>query len=1004
MRIKYKLKHIQKLMTLTLMLLLIKPAIAQISWPSGQILPSFPAPAQNQDLIYLRDDIVSTDEMYLFASLKGIVNMTQPRIFSYEGDAFAEGAYTWLESLKLSYTEYSDPWYLIMKYLDEINGLIVYDPDQIHTVNLATMLAKDKKALIASPDLASRLTSAPFNLSVLTDLRGKYASKLEVYQDLCDNYWPNLEHRLLIGLNPNVHKAALREYAVALGAAVVWLDPNVYDEFKILNNFLSGMTSGASFMGWWPEEAVGVKLGSAKGITTIASDWSTNLTLHSSMPRSIGKLPIPQKPELENKIYVAFIISDGDNLQYVEHLMRKLWNNPDRGSVPIGWTISPAMVDAMPGALNYYWQSSTENDNLVSGPSGFGYTYPNFFPDQSSLNQFVAKTEEYNKLAGLRVITIWNTITGGIDLDVGEAFAEYAPTTLGLTGQNTGAELTVYNNSLPGKPLTCNYCWNEENMLTHIGYGSEGWDGSSPRFIIIQSQPWQGANPTTFKNIANSLNSNYKVVRPDHLFQLLRESKGLNIDPGASLDVTGVTITPASVMLSSGEKQQLHANVSPCNAQNNKVSWSTDNSAIATVSTDGIITAHSAGTANIIATTAEGGFTSACIVNVSNTANIGTGLIGSYYNGRQFETPVGSRIDAYINFNWGSGSPMTKVNNDNFSVCWSGQLKPDYSGTYNFYLTSDNGRRLWIDNQLVIDAMYNDWDIEYSGSIELNAGQKYDIRVEYFEYNGGANCILEWDSSQQTREVIPHDNLFAYVPLGNGLIGNYYNGVDYEDFITSRTDNEIDFNWGESSPISNLNSDLFSVRWTGFIKPDYSETYTFNIKSDNGCRLWINEELVIDAWENDPEMEYSGTIDLIAGINNKIQVDYFDQEGAANCQLEWSSSSLPREVVPKSHLYSSVSIFTRSAESVPTSVTANMELLQVEVYPNPVNDVLTISSSNGISSINIFNIYGQKIYIKRMDIVNNEIEIDASSLNSGVYVVNITTPYGKTISKKFIKK
>ncbi len=73
-------------------------------------------------------------------------------------------------------------------------------------------------------------------------------------------------------------------------------------------------------------------------------------------------------------------------------------------------------------------------------------------------------------------------------------------------------------------------------------------------------------------------------------------------------------------------------------------------------------------------------------------------------------------------------------------------------------------------------------------------------------------------------------------------------------------------------------------------------------------------------------------------------------------------------------------------------------------YPNPVNDVLTISSSNGISCINIFNIYGQKIYIKRMDIVNNEIEIDASSLNSGVYVVNITTPYGKTISKKFIKK
>ena len=64
-------------------------------------------------------------------------------------------------------------------------------------------------------------------------------------------------------------------------------------------------------------------------------------------------------------------------MQYVEHLMRKLWNNSDRGKVPMGWTLSPAMVDAMPGALNYYHQTSTDNDVLISGPSGYGYAYPN---------------------------------------------------------------------------------------------------------------------------------------------------------------------------------------------------------------------------------------------------------------------------------------------------------------------------------------------------------------------------------------------------------------------------------------------------------------------------------------------------------------------------------------------------------------------------------------------------------------------------------------------------
>ncbi|WP_202621796.1 T9SS type A sorting domain-containing protein [Pontibacter russatus] len=475
----------------------------------------------------------SSAEMYLFASLKGIVNRTQPRIFSYEGDAFAEGPHTWLQSLGLGWSEPANKWDLIAKYRQEISGLIVYDPAQTHTVNLATMLAKDQKALIASPLLLSRLSAAPYNLPVLLDLRGQFSSKLQVYQTIYDTYWPKLDHRLLIGLNPDAHKAALREYATALGAPVIWLDPKVAAESELLNSFLSSMPAGSNYMGWWPEEEPGVSRASSYGISTIASDWATNLTVHSGMPRTVNTKPIPPKPALQNKIYVAFILSDGDNLQYVEHLMRKLWNNPDRGAVPIGWTLSPAMLDAMPGALNYYWQSSTANDNLISGPSGYGYAYPNSFPDQSSLDQFVAKTEDYNRRAGFRVVTVWNTITGGIDQNVGESFAANAPSRLGLTAQNTGGGLSIYKQSLPGMALSCNYCTNEQAMKDHIATASSEWDGASPRFVIIQAQPWQDVKPTDFKNVANSLGSDYVVVRPDHIFQLIREANGLPVDPGS---------------------------------------------------------------------------------------------------------------------------------------------------------------------------------------------------------------------------------------------------------------------------------------------------------------------------------------------------------------------------------------------------------------------------------------------------------------------------------------
>jgi hypothetical protein len=500
------------------------------------------------------------DEMVLFASLKGIVNATQPRIFSYEGDAFAEGAHTWLQSLGLQWNEVSDNWSLIAKYRSELAGIIVYENAQPDTVNLATTLAGKKKALVVAPSLVARLTGAPYNLPILVDLRGQFASKLAVYQALYDTYWPSLDHRIAIGLNPGV-RAAVREYATALGVAALWLDPNSTSEGPLLNKFLADMGAGARWMGWWTDEGSGVTAASKYGVATIASDFATNLTVHSGMPRTIHVKPIPPKPTLQHKLYVAFILSDGDNLQYVEHLQRKLWNDAGRGMVPMGWTMSPSMVDAMPGALDYYWTSSTPNDCLLSGPSGYGYTYPNLWTNAAQLDQFVARTDEYMQRAGFRIITVWNTITGGIDIGAGNSYANNAPSLLGLTAQNTGGGLTIYENRLPGMALSCNYCTGEQAMKDFIASSSQGWDGMTPRFLIIQAQPWQGVTPTSFLNVANSLSSDYVVVRPDHIFELIREANGLPINPVSKYTITASAnangdISPSgTVMLDQNEDQ-----------------------------------------------------------------------------------------------------------------------------------------------------------------------------------------------------------------------------------------------------------------------------------------------------------------------------------------------------------------------------------------------------------------------------------------------------------------
>ncbi|MEM6599586.1 MAG: DUF4347 domain-containing protein, partial [Cyanobacteria bacterium P01_C01_bin.69] len=139
---------------------------------------------------------------------------------------------------------------------------------------------------------------------------------------------------------------------------------------------------------------------------------------------------------------------------------------------------------------------------------------------------------------------------------------------------------------------------------------------------------------------------------------------------------------------------------------------------------------------------------------------------------------------------------------------------------------------------------------------------------------------------------------------GNGLKGEYYNNIDFTDLAISRTDATVNFDWGNGSPSSQIAADTFSTRWTGKIEPLYSETYTFTTTSDDGVRLWVNNELIIDAFRDQPSTDYTGTITLNAGQQYDIQMDYYENGGEAVSKLAWSSASQASEIVPRSQLYS----------------------------------------------------------------------------------------------------
>lgn len=142
------------------------------------------------------------------------------------------------------------------------------------------------------------------------------------------------------------------------------------------------------------------------------------------------------------------------------------------------------------------------------------------------------------------------------------------------------------------------------------------------------------------------------------------------------------------------------------------------------------------------------------------------------------------------------------------------------------------------------------------------------------------------------------------VGTGNGLLGYYYNDELLTQLALERTDPTVNFNWTTGSPASNVSPDTFSVRWIGKVEPRFAETFTFRTTSDDGVRLWVNNQLLVDKWIDQSSTSHVGSIALTAGQRYDIVLEYYERTGNAEVQLQWSSPSQPLQVVPQSQLYS----------------------------------------------------------------------------------------------------
>jgi hypothetical protein len=252
----------------------------------------------------------------------------------------------------------------------------------------------------------------------------------------------------------------------------------------------------------------------------------------------------------------------------------------------------------------------------------------------------------------------------------------------------------------------------------------------------------------------------------------------------------------------------------------------------------------------------------------------GAGWRGEYFANRDLaDSPVLVRYDPAIDFDWKDGSPDPAVPADKFSVRWKRtvDLTP---GTYRFFTSSDDGVRIFVDEGLIVDA----WGGGHvhsprSGDVTLGSGQ-HTIVVEYCERGGGASAHVWWNR------------------LGgfSGWEGRYYDNAQLRGGpVLIRDDAEINFDWGEGGPTSSMPSDSFSVSWARQVsfRPDY---YRFNVRSDDGVRVWLDKALVMDYWKPmDYEWHYADGF-YLEGVHT-LRVEYWERGGGARIRFWWEPSS-----------------------------------------------------------------------------------------------------------------
>jgi len=344
------------------------------------------------------NDLNGASEILLAVSLQGIVAQKQASIYI---ETNGPSAAYWFEELNIDYIRVYDVWTLVEIFYDDIllNGYILYEVNT-ESVNVASTLAGIERHVMITKEIEELAIDK--GLVLVRDVSDRTTRwVIDTFKDQI-----NFE---AIASQP-INNLANRDFIIANQGLIITSivrDLEGYDDLIPMDT---------PMLGWGTDEVSDVYHLSQRAITTIASDHAWNLSFLSQVEREalsqISKEPVTFN---ENKHYVSFIMTDGDNIQWLVgndyYFHEERLAHPERGSIPMGWTIAPLLYTLAPSVMDSYYQTATTNDEFIGGPSGIGYINPDVYPSQAlSLN--ARRTSDYYEEVDLSYMTIIGSQNG----------------------------------------------------------------------------------------------------------------------------------------------------------------------------------------------------------------------------------------------------------------------------------------------------------------------------------------------------------------------------------------------------------------------------------------------------------------------------------------------------------------------------------------------------------------------------------------------------------------